>query len=76
MTTSTALALVQVRNPLLSLIMLTALTIHYTFAPWALLLPVVSMKAFDAMAQALLGRVGSFEVILVVTESLILGCFL
>ncbi len=56
--------------------MLTALTIHYTFAPWALLLPVVSMKAFDAMAQALLGRVGSFEVILVVTESLILGCFL
>ncbi len=66
-TTCAALALVQVRNPLLSLIMLTALAIHYTFASWALLLPVVFMKAFDAMAQALLdlmrSRVGSFEVI-------------
>ncbi len=62
MTTCAALALVQV-NPLLSLIMLTALAIHHTFASWAPLLPVVFMKAFDAMAQALLERVGSFEVI-------------
>ncbi len=59
LTTCAALALV----PLLSLILSTALAIHHTFESWALLLPVVFMKTFDAMAQALLGRVGSFEVV-------------